>query len=266
MLSILPYINNKQTITGSKTNKNVSFASTEKACTCPVNSKLSGLDKDTVELSSKTASKAALDMEKIKNLKISNLRRINSNSLSGGTFEIKEDSEIKKLKEAGIEKIIDFRADAKESFNNRCTEAGVEYHNIPFDDVYNLTNPLYFKRGKGEKTQIKEEFVKMLKEYFELMNSGNAYVGCHYGIDRTNMALITNYLLNKDAGQLPPQIITWPGDKKKTVLNKNIKAVKQIYKKLDAAQKQELQLPEKYQDYLKDRIATLLSTNNIIAE
>lgn len=230
------------------------------------NSKISGLKTDTIEFSSIQPKNKHLDIEKIKKLDVLNLRRLNETTLSGGTFEVKDDAAITELKEAGIKTIIDLRADGKDTFGERCKSKGLNYHKIPFDDVYNLNNKKYFHKEKGKKTIIKEDFVKLLREYFNNLSQGNTYVGCHYGIDRTNMALIADYLLNPQSQQIPPKIVTWPGENKKTVLNKNIKAAKKIYKSLNEEQKKELNLPLTYEEFLKTRIASLIKANNITSE
>ena len=106
------------------------------------------------------------------------------------------------------------------------TVRGIEYYNIPFDDVYNLKNPDYFVHEKNQQTQITDKFVRNLKHMFEIINSGDVFIGCEFGIDRTNIALVLNYLLNKepkmmDTSDNAPLLLRWPDEQKKQVFSVN---------------------------------------------
>ena len=53
-------------------------------------------------------------------------------------------------------------------------------------------------------------------------------MGCNFGIDRTNLALTFNYLLNPKA-ETPPQIISWDEFKPKNLLNRTIGMINKYY-------------------------------------
>ena len=207
-----------------------------------------------------------LDFCSLYNMNLKNLRLINENFISGATLEKRTDRDLAKIKDIGIRKIIDLRAEAPKLYGLRCKKLGYYYYNIPFDDVYNLKNPMYFIHEKNKPTKVTDKFVKNLKIMFEIINSGDVFIGCEYGIDRTNIALVLNYLLNKepkmlDSSDNAPPLLFWPGEKRKEVFNRNVKATKKIFKMLSESQKKELHLGSSYDTVLKDRIAKLFIRN-----
>lgn len=220
---------------------------------------LAQLEQDTVQFTQNF--QKGIDATVLRDLNVRNLRLLNTRTVSGGTFERRPLEDLKTLKDAGIETIIDFRTEGSGEMAKKCTSTGLNYFNIPLDDVRERTNARYFVRSKGKPTIIKPEFIKALKQYFELMNSSTCYVGCHYGIDRTNMGLMLNYFFNPKYEDIPPKIIHWPGETQKNILNRNIKSIKKIFKSLTPEQKRELGLPEKYEDALRDKISRLVEHN-----
>lgn len=207
-----------------------------------------------------------LDFLSLYNMNLKNLRFINENFVSGATLEKRSDSDLAKIKDIGIRKIIDLRAAPPKQYGSRCEKIGIEYYNIPFDDVYNLKNPDYFVHEKNQQTQITDKFVQILKHMFEIINSGDVFIGCEFGIDRTNIALVLNYLLNKepkmmDTSDNAPLLLRWPDEHKKQVFNRNVKATKKIFRMLTEMQKKELNLGSRYEEVLKERIAKLYLRN-----
>ena len=188
---------------------------------------LAQLEQDTVQFTQNLPK--AVDNVALRDLGIRNLRLLNTRTVSGGTFERRPIEDLKALKDAGIETIIDFRTEGSGEMAKKCSSTGLRYLNIPLDDVRERSNARYFIRSKGKPTIIKPEFIKNLKEYFELMNNTNCYVGCHYGIDRTNMGLLLNYFFNPKYENIPPRIIHWPDESQKNILNRNIKSIKKIF-------------------------------------
>ena len=223
---------------------------------------LAQLEKDTVQFTQKPSK--TIDCIALRDLGIRNLRLLNTKTVSGGTFERRPIKDLIALKEAGIEAIIDFRTEGSGEISKKCASTGLQYLNIPLDDVRERSNTRYFIRSKGKPTIIKPEFIKSLKQYFELMNNSNCYVGCHYGIDRTNMGLLLNYFFNPKYEDIPPRIIHWADESQKNILNRNIKSIKKIFKAMTPEQKKELGLPEKYEDALKSKISRLIDHNYII--
>ena len=95
---------------------------------------------------------------------------------------------MRKLKEAGIERVIDLRAEGECSPASRkfLTEIDVDYINFPVED------------GNWSAAS----FPKM-KEYIDAINAGDFYVGCANGQARTDLAIAINYLFNPKAKNLP---------------------------------------------------------------
>ena len=222
---------------------------------------LAQLEQDTVQFTQNYP--RAIDNIALRELNIRNLRLLNTKTVSGGTFERRPIEDLKSLKDAGIETIIDFRTEGSGEMAKKCSSTGLRYLNIPLDDVRERSNARYFIRRKGKATIIKPEFITSLKQYFELMKTTNCYVGCHYGIDRTNIGLLLNYFFNTKYESIPPRIIHWPGETQKNILNRNIKSIKKIFKAMTPEQKKELGLPDKYEDALKDKITRLVEHNYI---
>lgn len=210
---------------------------------------------NSVDNSQQVKNNIPLDYIKLQNLKINNMRLLDFNSVSGGTFSIRSSEDLLELKSAGIKQIIDFRAEAGKDFAQICKENDLEYFNFPIDHTRKNST-----KTDNTPIEISDEFVYQLKQYFQLLESGNAYVGCHYGIDRTNLGLAYNYLLNLNT-QTPPTFLTWGQWEQKAVRNKTIKEAKKVINHLTPEQYKILNLPDNYQEILKERINNLLLHN-----
>lgn len=196
-------------------------------------------------------------------LNIPNYRIVNSTSLSGATFSNRSMIDLISLKEMGIDTIVDFRGEATGEFAEKCKRAGLKYYNFNLNNVINMTNPEYFLREDNERTKISPVFVDRLQKFFEMVNEGNVYMGCQFGVDRTNIGLFMNYLMNSEV-ENAPTIITWPYENKKSVANRNIKIVKKIVKRLTPEQRKQLGIPEDYHYMLQVRIFELLDKNKLL--
>lgn len=224
--------------------------------------KLTPLRADTVELSSFLApQRKVINLDTIRNLNVRNLRILNDRAVSGGTFEHRPIIDLKALKISGVESIIDFRSESGEKLIEACKKEGLRYFRFPLDSVRERTSSRYFVREKGKLVVIKPEFIKDLKEYFEIMNNSNCYVGCHYGIDRTNIGLLLNYFFNPKYNEVPPKIKFWPGEFRKNIINRNVKSIKKIFRSLTPEQKKELNIPDNYEECLREKISRLLRHN-----
>lgn len=218
---------------------------------------------DTIQLTRSELRKIKRHTLIMQKLNIPNFRTVNATCVSGATFEARPIIELKSLKDLGFDTIIDFRGEAKDNFPKLCKKKGLNYYNFNLNNVINLTNPEYFVHKNNERIQVTDVFVNKLKEFFKHLNTEKVYMGCQYGIDRTNIALVLNYLLNTEA-QTAPEILTWPYERKKRVANKNIKIVKKIVKRLSEEQRRMLGLPENYQEFMLERIRELLIKNNLL--
>lgn len=207
--------------------------------------------------------KTPINMKTIKPLNINNLRILDSNVISGGTFEQRTIEDLKKIKTSGIEMVVDFRADSAGLLKTKCDKIGLKYFNFPLDNVLTLDNTKYFSRSKDNKIEVTNYFIKKLKQFFHIMNEKKSYVGCQYGIDRTNVGLSLNYLLNSKTKQNAPEILTWPGDRKKSIINKNTKIVKKILKAMTDEQKKALGLSVKNNDYTNMQAEKLVKKNKL---
>lgn len=202
-------------------------------------------------------------LETYHKLMITNYRVVNSTSVSGATFSNRSIMDLKSLKEMGIDTIIDFRGEATGEFAKICEKAGLRYYNFNLNNVNNMTNPEYFIREDNEKIKITSAFVDKLQKFFEMINEGNVYMGCQFGVDRTNIGLFLNYLMNSDV-ENAPTIITWPYERKKAVANRNIKIVRKIIKRLTPEQRKQLGIPEDYNHMLQIRIYEILEKNGLL--
>ncbi len=229
------------------------------------------LNQDVVQISNNTQKAAnvsvnipksnELNNEIITRLQIPNLRVLESNSISGSTFEKRSAEDLKKLKDSGIRAIIDFRSEAGCTFGKKCNELGMDYLNIPIEHSYNIFGG--HKKGNLP-TTVSDEFVEQLKQFFSLANKGNNYIGCNFGIDRTNIGLVYNYLLNMSATK-PPKLLSWGDFSHQNVINRTIKQVKKTIKHLTPEQRETLNLPSNYEEILKERIFRLRFDNDALS-
>ena len=96
-----------------------------------------------------------------------------------------------------------------------------------------------------------------------MFNKGQTYQGCRFGIDRTNLGLTLNYLLNPKATRAP-KLMSWDNYSMGNIVNRTTKSVKKIIKKLTPEQRKMLDLPEDFEKYLMERIFELRNTNGVL--
>ena len=166
-------------------------------------------------------SSTSIDFNIINNLDINNLRILESGNLSGGTFAIKDPEALMRLKHAGIRRIVDFRTEGSKAFDQLCEDCGFEYLRLPLDNTRAIPGRERFG------ISVTDDFVKALKKFFNMTDKGQTYQGCHYGIDRTNLGLTLNYLLNPNAKRVP-RLLTWGDFRFGNVVNRTIKTVKKV--------------------------------------
>lgn len=189
----------------------------------------------------------------INELDIQNIRYVENNSICGGTLENHSLMDLLKLRQAGIKGVVSFHSDATNVYEKKCKAAGLDYFNFPMEHSYNTGN-------NKKSSAVTDGFVKELKNFMKLYNNGNIYMGCNYGIDRTNIALTFNYLLNKKANE-PPKIFSWDEYSPKNILNRTIKFVKKKTKRLSDVQKKELNLPKNLHDIIYPKIRKIVFVN-----
>lgn len=202
----------------------------------------------------------ALNQILIDKLKIKNLRKLDNNNISGPTFATRPDSDLISLKKAGIKRIIDFRAEAEQSFMKKCKSLNLEYFNFPLDHYGRLKDSPYFESINENKTVVSDKFVKNLNKFINMSNDGNAYMGCYYGVDRTNMGVLFDYIFsNKEKST--PKLLHWAEASKKSVVNKDLKIIRKIARRLTPEQKNILNLDDKFKENLDKKINKILITN-----
>lgn len=193
-----------------------------------------------------------LVLNKLTGLGMKNLRTISSKCFGGSSFSSCVDK-LDDLKKLGIKRIVDFRAEATLDFAEACKGKGFEYLNFPISSTTKSTR-------KGFSCVVDDDFFANLKKYISMVNKGDTYVGCQFGLDRTNVAVMLNYLLNPKAPV--PKIMSWGQYDKKNVINNLLNTVRRKFiKKLTPEQIKELGLPADYNPYLQKRIAELLKEN-----
>ncbi|MCD7879079.1 MAG: hypothetical protein LUG16_04000 [Candidatus Gastranaerophilales bacterium] len=97
-------------------------------------------------------------------------------------------NEIEKLKESGLEQIIDLRE--KRNTNNckeLCEAAGLKYVQFPMSCL----------------NRVYDDSIEYLPDFINAIKEGNFYIGCLEGINRTDIALALNYVLNPEEKMTP---------------------------------------------------------------
>lgn len=199
----------------------------------------------------------ALRYDILDDLGIRNLRILENGNLSGGTFAVRNPDDLLKLKEAGVKRIVDFRGEASSTFEALCKDCDFEYLRLPLDNTRII--PGRDRIG----FEVTDDFVRDLKKYFDMVDQGQTYQGCRFGIDRTNLGLTLNYLLNPKATQAP-KLLSWDNYSMGNIVNRTTKTVKKIIKKLSPEQRKMLGLPDNFDEILQQRIFDLRYTNGVL--
>ena len=194
-----------------------------------------------------------MPISSIERIGIPNLRRVSDTVFSGATLEGRLDY-LTKIKESGITSVVDFRAGAASALKNQCDSLGLSYLQFPLDHTLSIG-----AKSKGNVSRVVgSDFVKKMKDFFTVMNKGNAYIGCQYGIDRTNAGLCYNYFLNAaNKKQVAPIILTWADSPNlKATINRLVRSIYKTAKNLTAEQKGILGINVAKQDIFKDLFKT----------
>lgn len=132
-------------------------------------------------------------------LPIANINKVTANIVRGETlWASRNRGLIDKVKEAGVEVIIDFRtADFTDRFSDICRSKGVEYHHFAIDKA----------------AQSDGEMLEYLPTLFNLLDNRNCYISCQQGLHRTDIALSLYFMFHRP--DLVPDLI---GHKKKGML------------------------------------------------
>lgn len=205
-----------------------------------------------------------INFQGIKSIVPTSFRKIGKNCVAGSMSSIQSPENLKLLKENGIKTIIDFRTEASKEYQQLCKEFGFKYISFPLDLVSNfLHSSIFIKQAANTRAKVSDEFVKNLKKFFKEVDKGNAYMGCMYGVHRTNTGVLLNYLLNPNEC-LPPVIMKIDGEQINNLTNQSLNAIKKIIHRLSPEQKKVLNISDDFLSnlYLK-KIAKLKETNRL---
>ncbi len=142
------------------------------------------------------------------------------NCYRGATL-VREWWELDKLKEAGVERVIDL--EGYSDYERLCKNAGLKYCRFPVPDDGLFSNAafmnkedflehearkMYVRRlSENERVEYsklydekKEEFIEAFIGLVNVMKEGNFYIGCSLGTTKTNDVLCLNSLFNPEFG------------------------------------------------------------------
>lgn len=198
-------------------------------------------------------------IDSIKRFPIKNLRRVSPTIVAGPTLENLPDI-LPEIRKAGVSAIVDFRDVTTNPFwQYECRQFNINYFKIGLDNTINSLPQ-----------NISNDFILKLKKFLSIMNNGHAYIGCQYGIDRTNAALILNYFLNPQKDKFDAPIIlsgTFETKSKKPdivhkAINRTVTRIWKMIKKMSPEQRAEFNLKGDIADIYRNAI--LPQINKII--
>ena len=196
-------------------------------------------------------------LKELRNKKII-CRQVNKNVIAGETFANKSIEDLKLLKDKGIKTIIDFR-EHDEAYKIMCESIGLKYESCPLIHISDLSKQTLFS-GPYNQT-VSNDFVKNLRKLLDLGKEGNVYMGCNYGIDRTNFGIILEYLFNSSSTSKIPRILPSDMGSSRTLLNRNLDLIRKIVKRLNIEQKACLGIDDNFDNLLKSKIRDIVIAN-----
>ena len=184
--------------------------------------KYQGQKEDVEVMLAKLTSQSTVSDQGLADVKAKNFRKIGENVYAGATL-YNSPSDLKHLKEAGIERIVDLVGIDK--YKDACLAAGLEYYSFPlfcnnlqvwehpiFKDKNKYVVDEYLKRSSDPRVDIKgdmlrekilfeyddkiEDFKTQFCKFMNVMRKGNLYVGCGFGVNSTSNALKLDYIFN----------------------------------------------------------------------
>jgi len=132
----------------------------------------------------------ALNVEKIFSTGIPDLAPVYGGFRGRTLSSTKQLHAWKTMMEAGINQVIDLRADYTSDFYNElCRKSGIAYfhYSVSYEEV--------------------EQMVRLFPEFCRLIDNGRFYIACAMGLHRTDIALCTYWMFYAaDNGIAPPEI------------------------------------------------------------
>lgn len=209
-------------------------------------------------------STGSLDIGRLKNLRISHFRLIDSNSVRGVTLANQSPALLTELKECGINTIIDLRPEGSDEsrYAENCRKNGLDYFNLKIRDNIPIFNaPFAGKMSAEERRAAIVKFVHQLGDFFNLMDNGKNYMACLLGLHRTDLAVTMNYLLNPKEPTTPPTLSHMFFPEETNLTNKYIGKVKNMLKNLSSKDKEFLKMPDCFSDIFDARVLKLRLMN-----
>ncbi len=143
----------------------------------------------TENISDEEAKKLDFDYNSLKKLPVNNLTiTTNRKGVRGSCLLEKNKKYLNDLKKAGINQVIDLReTNNPAAYSELCKENGLKYVYFPIN-------------GNNEMTQYNKAH---LADLIKAINDGNFYIACAEGINRTDITLALNYLVNPNEKIVP---------------------------------------------------------------
>lgn len=163
--------------------------------------------------------------ELMKTLPLYNVKPIFTTGCYRGSTPNSNLDSIKILKKAGVKHIVDLQGYSR--VKDACKENDMDYFHIPIKEDLSEMSAFKSKRDielevmqwssystkeqiqesknravrhwEKDKNEYMDKFVKMIN----LLQEDNTYIGCEYGISRTNNAMLLNHLFNPKASKTP---------------------------------------------------------------
>lgn len=163
------------------------------------------------------------------------LAPVGKNSVRGRNIVTMPKKAFEQVRESGIERIVDLRAEVNSTVNGRLSiKNGIKY----VDGIEYVHVPVSYNNGLEDLTTIKR-----LPDFFNAMDKGNVYIGCNMGSHRTDFALALNYALNTSTKEAPP-ILYLP-------IQEATKGVQRIFNKISKMTPEDLKAMGLNEEFLK---------------
>lgn len=211
-------------------------------------------------------STGSLNITKLKEMEIAHFRLIDSNSVRGISLADKKPEVLAKLKEYGVNTIIDVRREGGKTtkYAKECQKNGLDYFNFKIKDNMPIFVPPGNCKLPGDVRKEKyKEFVQQLPLFFEKMDEGRCYMHCMLGLHRTDLAVVLNYLINPNEPSTVPTLSHMYRDDETNFTNKYISAMKNLLLNIDEKDRQYIGLPENFNEIFNARVLKLRMMNGI---
>jgi len=211
-------------------------------------------------------STGSLNIAKLKEMNIAHFRLVDSNSVRGISLADKKTEVLKKLKEYGINTIIDLRREGGKTtkYAKECAQNGLDYFSFKLKDNMPIFVPtLATKLPEKQRRERYKAFVQELPTFFEKMDNGRCYMHCMLGLHRTDLGVVLNYLINPKEPSTVPTLSHMYMTDETNFTNKYIAAMKNLLKNIDNEDRQFLGLPDNFSEIFAGRVLKLKMMNGI---